>query len=181
MWCLYFYTPGGSFVAYTHLLMALHQVAPGYQQPSINKLNLLALYQLVPGHLQPSINKLNSLALYHLVTWHQQPSINKLNLLALYQLVPGHLQPSINKLTSLALYHLVPGHQQPSINSLRPSDIIWWHRSGHYLNHCWPRSLTPYAVTRPQCLMYQEESSSPSSLVYAVAFCLCGNCKNCQE
>ena len=51
-------------------------------------------------------------------------------------------------------WHVINGvpHTQPKINSLRPSDAIWWHRSGstlaqvmaccltapsHYLNQCW--------------------------------------------
>ena len=38
--------------------------------------------------------------------------------------------------------------------------VITWCRqaTSHYLNHCWPRSLTPYAVTRPQWV----NSSRPS-------------------
>ena len=56
-----------------------------------------------------------------------------------------------------------------SVNLSWPSDAIWRQRSGstlaqvmaccltapsHYLNQCWPRSLSPYGVTRPQLVKW---------------------------
>ena len=34
--------------------------------------------------------------------------------------------------------------------------VMAWCRQaiGHYLNQCWPRSMSPYGVTRPQCLPF---------------------------
>ena len=53
------------------------------------------------------------------------------------------------------------------INTLWPSDAMWLYRTGsilaqlmawclqaasHYLIQCWPRSMVPYDVNRPQCI-----------------------------
>ena len=35
--------------------------------------------------------------------------------------------------------------------------MAWCHQAtSHYLNQCWPRSLPPYGITRPQWVKYQQ-------------------------
>ena len=38
--------------------------------------------------------------------------------------------------------------------------MAWCHQaSNHYLSQCWPRSVSPYGVTRPQCMMASSNGS----------------------
>ena len=49
--------------------------------------------------------------------------------------------------------------------------VMAWCRqaTSHYLSQCWPRSLSPYGVTRPQCLKCRYNvPSSPSPILTQV-------------
>ena len=58
----------------------------------------------------------------------------------------------------------------PQVNATRPDkstlvQVMAWCRqaTSHYLSQCWPRSLSPYGVTRPQMSWYIEaETKWPS-------------------
>ena len=79
-------------------------------------------------------------------------------------------------------------HRICTLNSLWPSDAIWQQRSGstlaqvmawccqatsHYLSQCWPRSLLPYGVTRPQ---WVKSANSVGSIIEAHhKFKFCGS------
>ena len=42
--------------------------------------------------------------------------------------------------------------------------MVWCHQAtSHYLNQCWPRSMTPYGVTRRQWVNFQLASYCPRS------------------
>ena len=46
--------------------------------------------------------------------------------------------------------------------------MAWCHQAtSHYLNQCWPRSPTPYGVTRPQCVQNGQNYGQASIKVMA--------------
>ena len=46
--------------------------------------------------------------------------------------------------------------------------VAWCcHATSHYLNQCWPRSISPYGVTRPQWV------NDNINTLYAELFCIC--------
>ena len=43
--------------------------------------------------------------------------------------------------------------------------MAWCHQAtSHYLNQCWPRSLSPYGVTRPQWVIIDSEKGAMGTL-----------------
>ena len=52
--------------------------------------------------------------------------------------------------------------------------VMAWCRqaTSHYLNQCWPKSLSPYGVTRPQCVKAMElPQSCTKPLIYLLPSC----------
>ena len=50
--------------------------------------------------------------------------------------------------------------------------MAWCHQAtSHYLNQCWPRSLTPYGVTRPQWFKWCHMSIMASQITNNSAVC----------
>ena len=59
-------------------------------------------------------------------------------------------QNFVDALTQQPQGRLTPNHVYWNRLGLLMCDVMLICPSGHYLSQCWPRSLSPYGVTRPQ-------------------------------
>ena len=58
--------------------------------------------------------------------------------------------------------------------------MTWCHQvTSHYLNQCWPRSMIPYGITRPQWVNALSDMKSWQK--YHTCYIMCGNINNCNN
>ena len=81
-------------------------------------------------------------------------------------LVPGRFQQNLWKIIFKLIFWLIAMISQAKLPSLDLSDdkstlvqVMAWccQATSHYLNQCWPRSLPPYGITRPQWVKCMDD------------------------